>query len=284
MTSIEIVAPGPLCTVQDRGRPGYSSIGVGRSGAADLRSHDTANRLVGNACDAATLEVTMGGLRIRAHGSVVTAVTGADGGITVNGIPDGMYCTLDLHDGDELSIGTPTSGLRTYIAVRGGIDVDPVLGSRSTDTMSGLGPRPVTAGDTLAVGNELSDWPATDLAPTSRITGTLDVSVILGPRADWFADPEVLFSQDWSVTADSNRVGLRLDGETALERSGTDELPSEGMVSGALQVPPDGKPVLFLADHPVTGGYPVVGVVVSEDLPELGQLRPGDSVRFHVRA
>jgi biotin-dependent carboxylase-like uncharacterized protein len=283
MTSIEILEPGPLCTVQDRGRPGYSSIGVGRSGAADIDAHDTANRLVGNTVDAATLEVTMGGSKVRVRGRALIAVTGARGDITVNGTPNALYTTLDLSDGDELAIGTPRSGLRTYLAVRGGIDVEPVLGSRSTDTMSRLGPSPVHVGDILTVGDGISDWPATDFAPAPEITGQLNVSVILGPRADWFTDPALLFTQDWSVTSDSNRVGIRLDGERGLERSGTGELPSEGMVHGALQVPPDGKPVLFLVDHPVTGGYPVIGVVVSEDLPALGQLRPGDSLRFRPR-
>lgn len=281
MSSVLILSPGPLCTVQDRGRPGYSAIGVGRSGAADVRAHDTANRLVGNQIGAATLEVTFGGFRIRAQGRVVVAVTGAPAPVTINDTDDGMYCTLVLRDGDELSIGTPDSGLRTYLAVRGGIDVEPVLGSRSTDTMSELGPRPIAAGDIVPVGDEYSDWPAAQSAPQSESPGPL--RIVLGPRADWFTDTSVLLTQDWVVTADANRVGVRLDGEIPLQRVGSDELPSEGMVLGALQVPPNGKPVAFLADHPVTGGYPVVGVVHSSDIPRLGQLRPGDTVRFaHV--
>ncbi|WP_072803773.1 biotin-dependent carboxyltransferase family protein [Rhodococcoides yunnanense] len=281
MSSLEIISPGPLCTVQDRGRVGYSSIGVGRSGAADVRSHDTANRLVGNHIDAATLEATMGGLRIRARGTVVLAVTGADGEISVNGTPNATYNTLHLVDGDELTVGTPTSALRTYIAVRGGIDVEPVLGSRSTDTMSGLGPTQLSPGDLVPIGEDVAEWPAADFAPPP-IHADPFVHVVLGPRADWFTDPTALLNRSWSVTADSNRVGIRLDGDTTLTRSVADELPSEGMVPGALQVPPDGKPVAFLADHPVTGGYPVIGVVVTADLPILGQLRPGDTVLFRL--
>jgi biotin-dependent carboxylase-like uncharacterized protein len=278
VSALEVVAPGPQCTVQDRGRPGFSAIGVGRSGAADLRAHDTANRLVGNAVDAATLEATLGGLRIRVHGTAAIAVTGAPTTVTINGVPDGMDCTLFLSDGDELAIGTPTSGLRTYLAVRGGIAVAPVLGSRSTDTLAGLGPDPVAAGVTLDIGDLDSDWPATQLAPPPlRID---ELRVTLGPRDTWFRDPSRLFTQAWTVTADSDRVGIRLDGEHRLQRSIEDELPSEGMVAGALQVPPDGNPVIFLPDHPVTGGYPVIGVVVHDDLPLLGQLRPGDVVRF----
>lgn len=278
MRALEILAPGPFCTVQDRGRPGYAAIGVGRAGPADRRAHDTANRLVGNTADAATLEATMGGLHIRARGPLVVSVTGASGPLTVNGTPDGTYCTLFMRDGDELAVGTPTSGLRTYIAVRGGFDVQPVLGSRSRDTMSDLGPSPLTAGDVLAIGDHAADWPATQLAPAPNNGRSVRVS--LGPRDDWFADPTALFVREWSVTSESNRVGIRLDGGVEPTRSRTDELPSEGMVAGAVQVPPSGKPVVFLVDHPVTGGYPVIAVVSSTDLPILGQLRPGDTLRF----
>lgn len=278
MNSFKVLAPGPLCTVQDRGRRGYSAIGVGRSGAADTDAHDAANRLVGNAVQAATLEATMGGLRIRVHGRAVVAVTGAPCSVTVNGVADGMYCTLTLSDGDELSIGTPSFGLRCYLAVRGGIDAEQVLGSRSTDTMSGLGPARIKAGTVVAVGNDACEWPAAQFIPPPRLTN--DAHVILGPHTDWFVDPTILFSQPWTVTTDANRVGIRLDGELALSRSSSHELPSAGMVPGALQVPPDGKPVLFLADHPVTGGYPVIGVIRSADLSMLGQLRPGDVLRF----
>ncbi len=220
----------------------------------------------------------MGGLRIRVHGRAVVAVTGAPSAITVNGLTNGMYCTIALSDGDELAVGTPASGLRTYLAIRGGIDVEPFLGSRSTDTLSGLGPAHVSEGSAFAIGRDSSDWPLVQEIPPPGALAP--IHVILGPRADWFLDPTVLFTQQWSVTADSNRVGIRLDGESPLTRSISDELPSEGMVVGALQVPPDGKPVLFLVDHPVTGGYPVVGVVRSDDLAQLGQLRPGDGLRF----
>ncbi|AYJ51360.1 biotin-dependent carboxyltransferase family protein [Rhodococcus sp. P1Y] len=278
MSSIEVLSPGALSTVQDRGRLGYSSIGVGRSGAADSDAHDTANRLVGNMLGAATVETTLGGLRIRAHGPVVTAATGARAPVTINGVGDAMHCTLNLADGDELFIGTAISGLRTYLAVRGGIDVEPVLGSRSTDTMAELGPAPLAANDVLTIGRESTDWPAASWAPPRIDSGP--IRVILGPRDDWFADASALFGQEWTVTSEADRVGVRLDGVAPLERSGTAELPSEGMVVGALQVPPDGQPVVFLADHPVTGGYPVIGVVTSADLPRLGQLRPGDVVRF----
>lgn len=278
MKSIEVLSTGPLSTIQDHGRIGYSSIGVGRAGAADLTSHDTANRLVGNMAGAATVETMLGGLRIRARGRVVAAVTGAAAPVTINGVADGMNCTLILSDGDELAVGTAPSGLRIYVAVRGGIDVDPVLGSRSTDTMSDLGPAQLSAGDTLDIGNKADDWPAATWATPRVEIGP--IRVILGPRDDWFADTGLLFEQEWTVTSDADRVGVRLDGDSPLERSHAAELPSEGMVVGALQVPPDGKPVVFLADHPVTGGYPVIGVVMDDDLPRLGQLRPGDIVRF----
>ena len=174
-------------------------------------------------------------------------------------------------------LGVPTSGLRTYVAVRGGFDVDPVLGSCATDTMSGLGPDVLSPGDVLAVGTSDLPMPGVDLAPvTEPEAGDVTVLVTPGPRRDWFPDEAwaSLVGQPWTVTSDSNRVGLRLDGE-ALERTRTDELPSEGLVRGALQVPPSGKPVLFLADHPVTGGYPVIGYVADADVDRCAQLRPG---------
>lgn len=278
MSYLEILSPGASSTVQDRGRPGHASTGVGRSGAADIRAHDTANRLVGNTSGAATVETTLGGLRIRARGRLVVAITGAPAPVAINGVADGMYCTLALSDGDELSIGTASSGLRTYLAARGGIGTDVTLGSRSTDTMSGLGPAPLSEGDVVPVGDEAGLWPAETWAPRPQDHGP--IRVILGPRADWFVDPSALFTQNWTVTSDADRVGVRLDGAAPLERTTTAELPSEGMVAGALQVPSDGKPVVFLADHPVTGGYPVIGVVATVDIPRLGQLRPGDVVVF----
>lgn len=278
---LTVLTPGPLATVQDRGRPGWASIGVPRSGAADAASADLANRLVGNRPEAATVEITAGGLRVRADRTVLVAVTGAPVPLDVDGRPAPLNAPVTLPAGAVLSLGLPRAGLRSYLAVRGGIDVPPVLGSRSTDTLSGLGPEPLATGTRLAVGGLAADEPVVDVAAVRTPPAHPVLRVLPGPRRAWL-EPSAwaaLTSQSWTVTADSDRVGLRLGGPR-LHRARDDELPSEGLVPGALQVPPDGAPVLFLADHPVTGGYPVLAVVVTADLPAVAQLRPGDGLRF----
>jgi biotin-dependent carboxylase-like uncharacterized protein len=273
--SLTVLATGPLTTVQDGGRPGQGALGIGRSGACDRAAARLANRLVGNGPDAAVLEVTLGGLVLRAGADLVVPTPGARCSGAHN-------APTALRAGRELRLGLPPTGLRTYVAVRGGIAVEPVLGSRSTDLLSGLGPSALSAGDVLPVGEPTGPMPGVDLAPVPDPPGgEVTVRVLPGPRADWFP-PEasaVLTGTAWEVTGESNRIGLRLAG-VALERSRTGELASEGMVRGALQVPPSGQPVLFLADAPVTGGYPVIGYVQDADVDRCGQLRPGQTLRF----
>jgi biotin-dependent carboxylase-like uncharacterized protein len=278
---IEVLAPGPLTTVQDLGRPGYAHLGVGRSGAADRGSLRLANRLVGNPEAAACLEVTLGGLEVRFAVAATVALTGAPCPVTAGGRAGSVNGPLGVRAGDRLVLGTPGRGLRTYLAVRGGIDVPPVLGSRSTDLLSGLGPGPVAAGDRLRIGGDAHGQPTVDHAPVPVLPGALVLRVLPGPRDDWVtaAARERFVSAEYTVSPQSNRIGVRFDGP-ALERAGAAELPSEGMVRGAVQVPPDGRPVLFLADHPVTGGYPVIGVVEPGDTDLAAQARPGQSVSF----
>jgi biotin-dependent carboxylase-like uncharacterized protein len=277
--ALTVLATGPLTTVQDDGRPGQGALGIGRSGSCDRASAALANRLVGNPVDAAVLEVTLGGLAVRAGSDLLVVTTGA----RCPGAPHAAPTVL--RGGAELRLGAPATGLRSYLAVRGGITVPPVLGSRATDVLAGLGPAVVTAGDVLPVGEPTSPPPGVDLAPVADLPGSeVTVEVLPGPRADWFGDAgwSGLVGQSWTVTSQSNRVGLRLDG-APLERLRAGELPSEGMVRGALQVPPAGTPVLFLADHPVTGGYPVIGYVVDADVDRCAQLRPGQGLRFRAR-
>jgi biotin-dependent carboxylase-like uncharacterized protein len=278
---LRVAATGPLATVQDAGRPGWAAIGVPRSGAADRAAHDLANRLVGNRPEAATVETTAGGLRLRAERAALVAVTGAPVPLTVAGRAGSLNAPVTVPAGAELVLGTPAIGLRSYVAVRGGVDVPPVLGSRSTDRLSGLGPEPLRAGALLAIGRDAGDEPVVDVAPVAPPSDRPVLRVLPGPRRDWLAAEAWtrLVSEGWTVSADSDRVGLRLTGPR-LERARDDELPSEGLVPGAVQVPPDGAPVLFLADHPVTGGYPVLAVVVTADLPAAAQLRPGDELVF----
>lgn len=273
--SLTVLATGPLTTVQDGGRPGQGALGVGRSGACDRAAMRLANRLVGNAPDAAVLEVTLGGLVLRAGADLVVTTTGARCSVAHN-------APVSLREGAELRLGPPATGLRTYVAVRGGIAVEPVLGSRSTDLLAGLGPPTLSASDVLPVGGAAGPMPGVDLAPVPDPPGgEVTVRVLPGPRTDWFAEESLraLTGTTWEVTGESNRIGLRLAG-VALERLRTGELASEGMVRGALQVPPSGQPVLFLADAPVTGGYPVIGYVEDADVDRCGQLRPGQTLRF----
>ncbi|MDH6226937.1 biotin-dependent carboxyltransferase family protein [Streptomyces sp. MJP52] len=278
--ALEVLAAGPLATVQDLGRPGLAAVGVGLSGAADRGSLRLANRLVGNEEGAAGVEATFGGLSVRALRAVTVAVTGAVCPLTVGA----MNSVVHLAAGQRLTLGTPTAGLRSYLAVRGGIAVPAVLGSRSRDVLAGLGPAPLAAGDVLPAGPAPAAPPCVDLAPVAAVPperGEVVLRVRPGPRDDWFAPGAVreLLSAAWTVGAASDRVGMRLDGPV-LPRAVEGELPSEGMVPGALQVPPGGRPVLFLADHPVTGGYPVIAVVLRDDLDHAAQARPGSTLRF----
>ncbi len=271
--TLTVLATGPLTTVQDAGRPGQGALGIGRSGACDRAAARLANRLVGNDPDAAVLEATLGGLVLRADADLVVTTTGARCSGAHN-------APVALRAGRELRLGLPDTGLRTYVAVRGGVAVEPVLGSRSTDLLSGLGPPVLSPGDVLPVGSAAGPMPGVDLAPVPDPPGgEVTVRVLPGPRADWFPSPAALTGTAWEVTGESNRIGLRLAG-AALERSRTGELASEGMVRGALQVPPSGQPVLFLADAPVTGGYPVIGYVEDADVDRCGQLRPGQTLRL----
>lgn len=280
--ALEVVAAGPMTTVQDAGRYGHADLGVGRSGAADADSYALANRMLANPPGAAALETTLGGLRVRARGPVTVAVTGAEVELRVDGRGAATNTVLHLRDGAELAMGAPVRGLRSYLGVRGGVDVPPVLGSRSTDVLAGLGPAAPTAGTVLPVGPAPEGFPNVDHVPAAPVGGPdALLRVVLGPREDWFTEEAVhtLLSHEYVVTPRSDRVGARLSGPV-LERARAGELPSEGMVAGSLQVPPGGEPVLFLADHPVTGGYPVVAVVRSADLPKAAQASPGTRLRF----
>ena len=281
--SLEILKTGPLALLEDLGRPGLAHVGVTRSGAADRRAHTLANRLVANPHEHATIEVMFGGFSARVHGDDVTvAVTGADADPSANGKPFGTNSVHYARDGEVISLGAPRTGLRSYVAVRGGIIVDPVLGSRSFDVMSTIGPRPLQAGDVLPIGAHSADFPEVDQAPVAAIADTLlELKVVPGPRDDWFADPDALVHTAWVATDRSDRVGMRLSGPRLKPRWPDRQLPSEGATRGAIQVPPNGLPVILGPDHPVTGGYPVIGVVADCDIDKIAQIRPGQQVRFH---
>ncbi|XVU25564.1 biotin-dependent carboxyltransferase family protein [Actinoplanes sp. CA-054009] len=271
---ITVVRSGPLTTVQDLGRPGYAHLGVPRSGALDGPALERANALVGNPAGAAGLETTLMGCALRFEEAARVAVTGASAVVKLDKQP--VEGVIEVPAGAVLDVGRATAGVRSCIAVAGGIDVEPVLGSRSTDTLSGLGPDKLADGTVLPIGTAAAevtagDWPA-------NYPAELELGVWLGPRDDWFESRE-LFENPYKVSPMSNRIGCRLAG-SALTRTRAGELPSEGVVLGAIQVPADGQPLIFLADHPTTGGYPVIGVV--DDVTPLAQARPGTTVRFRA--
>jgi biotin-dependent carboxylase-like uncharacterized protein len=292
MTGLEIIRPGPLSLIEDLGRPGLASSGVPRSGAADRGSFLLANQLLGNPDNAAAIECTLGGLTLRAIGELDLVVTGAPAPAKVNRSPVDHGVPMTLAAGQELRLGAPRTGLRSYLAVRGGIDVPAELGSRSTDTLSGLGPAPLAGGDQLPIGTLFAAGSPTRISgdsasgPFDPGQRTLTLRVTFGPRHDWFARPADLLVGDWLVSQHSNRVGIRLDrpepgpGQPVLQRNDDTELPSEGVTLGAIQLPPSGQPVLFLADHPVTGGYPVLAVLHTADVDRAAQARPGQRLRF----
>ena len=286
------MTPGLHSVLQDMGRPGQTGQGVSRSGALDLGALRAANRAVGNRSDMACVESVLGGLSFVCHGRAVIAVTGAQTPVTITNASGlqwqaSHYQPIELDAGDRVSLGSPLAGLRSYLAIRGGFDVTPVLGSLSTDTLAQVGPPALAVGDllgftTLTTGTSVSlnEAPAFEL-PTAANIVTLDV--VMGPRTDWFTEDAIqrLSSQLWRVTSQSNRVGIRLAGEIPLARSNHHELPSEGTSVGAIQVPASGQPVLFLADHPLTGGYPVIGAVAHYHLDLAGQIPINAQIRFN---
>ncbi|MFN8195079.1 MAG: biotin-dependent carboxyltransferase family protein [Nocardioidaceae bacterium] len=280
--TLRVTRADGLVTVQDRGRVGWAHVGVPRAGALDAPAADLANRLVGNLADAAVLETTLLGVGFVTDRALTFAVTGAPCEVVADGRsrPHGEPVTVAA--GTLVEVGAARAGVRSYVAVAGGLDVAPVMGSRSTDTLALLGPPPVVAGTELPVAPSSGGPRPVDVSGPRPTTGPLTVS--RGPRADWFTPDawRLLTDAAWVVTPDSNRIGLRLDG-ARLARARVGELPSEGLVAGAVQVPPDGRPVVLLADHPTTGGYPVVAVVAAADLARCAQLRPGDVVRFSAR-
>ncbi|URN18090.1 MULTISPECIES: biotin-dependent carboxyltransferase family protein [Streptomyces] len=280
--ALTVVRAGALTTVQDLGRPGHAHLGVPRSGALDPYAAALVNRLVGNGDGAAVLETTLTGCAVRTRCPVTVAVGGAPCPVTVDGRPAAWGAAVRLGAGAVLEVGAAVRGVRSYVAFAGGVAVPPVLGSRSTDLLSGLGPAPLADGAILPLGAAPPPGTARyEGAPWRGVPREVVLRVRFGPRDDWFV-PEALrtlTSRAYRVSPASNRVGLRTEGPP-LERARPGELPSEGMVLGAVQVPPDGRPVVFLADHPTTGGYPVVAVVREADLAVAAQAAPGTPVRF----
>jgi len=282
LSSLDVIDAGMFTTVQDLGRRGWAHFGVARSGAADRASLRLGNRLVGNPEQAAGLEVLAGAAVFRVDGPAVVAVTGSRGAVAVNDHPEARNVALRLAAGDVLRLGVATRGLRSYLAVRGGVDVSPVLGSRSYDQLGGIGPEPLRPGDSLPIGADPDQAPYWEVAPVRELDPEPTLRVVAGPRDGWLLPPGIgqVTNQPWTVLPMSDRTGLRLSGPQIGRRDG--ELPSEGLVPGAVQVPGDGAPIVLGPDAGVTGGYPVVAVVIDADLDILGQIPPGRRLRFRL--
>jgi biotin-dependent carboxylase-like uncharacterized protein len=256
-------------------------MGVGRSGAFDVGAYELGARLLDNQPESAALEVLLGGLDVRATAATRAVLTGGLVTATAGGRPVGYGEPFYLMPGEHLTLGHCSRGIRAYVSFAGGIHVPPVLGSRATDTLSGLGPRPLAAGDVLPLGPGALRTRATVAPLTPPADDVVTLDALPGPRTDWLADPDL--AGEWTVAQDSNRVGVRFAGH-AWTRARTGEIPSEGVVRGAIQLPPDGRPVIFGPDHPTTGGYPVVGVLTDAAFDLVAQLRPGQRVRFRTFA
>lgn len=278
---LEVLDPGALSTLQDAGRPGFAHLGVPLCGALDQPAFRLANRLVGNPEDAAVVETTYSGIEVRFAAAATLAVAGARCVVDLGGRMGAWGAPVSVRAGTRVRLGPALDGMRSYLAVGGGLEAERTLGSVSTDLLSGIGPAPLRAGDRIGIG-PLVAGPIEAEAVGERAPAVLRVN--LGPRADWFTARALaeLDGSRYTVGPDSNRIGLRLHGPPVIRSTG-DELPSEPMVLGAIQVTAAGQPVVFLRDHPTTGGYPVVGVVVESDLPVCAQARPGEQITLRVR-
>lgn len=287
--TIEVLKPGLLTTLQDAGRPGFAHLGIGRAGAFDAPALRIANALCGNQSDACALESTLLGPTLRVHADAWIAITGPPTPFRIGGADQPMWAPVFVTAGSTIELGAMRSGCRSYLAVRGGFDVTQVLGSRSIDVNAQLGPlggRPLRAGDVLEMQPMASaaakpgNW-RLDSRPWFPEEAPATLRLLPGSHFDKLEETsrKLLFSENFTVQSDSNRVGLRLSGPP-LEFRAPIEMVSEGCVPGILQLPPSGQPIAFGPECPVSGGYPRIGQVAAVDMPRLAQRRPGDALRF----
>ena len=291
---IEIIRPGAQASVQDLGRVGFRRFGVGRSGAADDLALRVGNRLLGNDPNAAAIEFTLGRAALRFDADMRVALTGAECSANLDGVPVWSWHAFDVRRGETLTLPAPRGGTRTYLCVAGGIDVPLVMQSRSTDLKSGYGGfegRVLKEGDRLPAGRPglaaPQDWvgvaaPGWAL-PVNRQGNALTIRLLPGPEYPDFepASQQALWSADWTITPQSNRMGLRLEGPALARRAERSaDLLSQGVVPGVMQVPPNGQPIALMSDAQTTGGYPKIGTVIGADLWRLAQVPLGATVRF----
>jgi len=307
---IDVIRAGVLTSVQDLGRRGYRHLGVSSGGALDALSLEIGNRIVGNRPDAAGIEVTFGPTVLRFKHATRVAITGTDFGATLDDKPVYSWWSLPVRAGQELTLRAAKRGMRCYVAIAGGIDVLPMLGSRSTDLAAcfgGLGGRALRDGDRLPVGVPqphkgiafspeepafgvkapawckfvLVDEPVRRGRHSPGLAWAVPIRVLRGPEYDSFSDAaqESVWNEEWTITPNSNRMGFRLSG-TALERREKIELLSHAVLPGTIQVPPNGQPIILMGDAQTTGGYPKIGAVIRADLWKLAQVKLNGGVRF----
>lgn len=285
INTIEIINPGPLTTVQDIGRIGYLSYGIGKTGVMDQDAYKTANMLVENKNNEAVLEATLLGPSILFHETTIFAITGADMNPMLDNQPVSMYETLKAQKGQTLTLQFAQNGCRTYIAFAGGIDVPVVMGSRSTNLKCNIGGhegRALAPGDILPIGKKenLEKIKITKATPQTY-PSIKKIRVILGPQDDYFTEEglNTFLTATYTVSPASDRMGYRLEGEAIASINGTD-IVSDGITFGSIQIPPNGKPIILMADRQTTGGYAKIATVYSEDLPLIAQSKVGEKIQF----
>ncbi len=287
MPLIRVLEPGLLTTVQDLGRPGYADLGVSSSGAADPLSLRLGNLLVGNTENAAALEMTLAGGTFEFDGVALIALSGSDFGCTLDGTPVPTWVPFEVTRGQVLRCGKTRAGARCYLCVNGGFDVPLVLGSAATHLltkMGGLEGRALRSGDVLQTAHPEAPVFTIGQVHPQRVAARLArdlLRVTPGPQAEWFSSEtaSVFANETYSISETSDRMGLRLSGAPLLLPD-VREMITEGVALGAIQIPPDGQPILLSVEHQTTGGYPKIANVIAADIPRAGQLRPQDRVRF----
>lgn len=289
--AMQVIETGLLSVFQDLGRPQLTHWGVGESGAMDRQAAIDANQIVGNPAHAIVIEILNGGFRAVIEQALVIAVTGAESELMIRD-QQGVKCSevtyqaVALEQGDEIYIRPPKVGLRNYLAIRGGIEVEKVFGSASYDSLAHLGPQALQKQQMIYRSNAVTQAVQIHVvAPyRPRVDEVTQIEVVLGPRTDWFtAESRGLFlKQLWQVTADNHRIGIKLTGSIPLKRLNHSELASEATCTGAIQVPTDGQPVIFMRDHPLTGGYPVIANICPQHIDVIAQLAVGSFIQFHA--
>ena len=283
MSSITFSQASGFITLQDQGRIGFANIAVPTSGAFDQSAHHLGNRLVGNFPGACSIESLRGNFKFLADTDLVISVTGAGASVQINGREHEMSRAIYVAANSTVAVKPGSVGLRTYIAIRGNISGDSVMGSNSYDELSQIGTPPIQAGDQFSINNQVAGSISGDYFPNFTVSGQAEIELEAMPAPRWsgFSNGHTLFDTEYQVTESSNRVGMRLSGPELIWNS-KERLASEGVVTGAIQIPVDGMPLIFGPDHPTTGGYPVIAVVSRNSLNLLAQSAPGTKVRFRL--